>query len=143
MSKFVSVLMSGILAAGAVILAGCETKAQTGALVGAAAGAGVGQLIGRNTAGTLIGAGVGAAGGYIIGNEMDKADQRNNAPRASAAPAAATAADANAETVWITNSNGSQIPVKLVRDGNEYIGPRGERYTTKPTEEQLRAVYGF
>lgn len=142
MKRMLSIVMTLVLGVGTVIVAGCETKAQTGALIGAAAGAGAGQLIGRNTAGTLIGAGVGAVGGYIIGNEMDKADQRK-AERTTVAPASATAASGNTETVWITNSNGSQIPVKLVRDGNEYIGPRGERYTTKPTEEQLRAVYGF
>ena len=61
--------------------AGCETKAQTGALVGAGGGALVGGAIGslshsRAGAGAAIGAGVGALGGYLIGNEADKKDQK-------------------------------------------------------------------
>jgi uncharacterized protein YcfJ len=60
--------------------AGCENKAQTGALLGSAAGAGIGAIIGHQSGhaagGALIGAAVGAGGGYIAGNEMDKKDQR-------------------------------------------------------------------
>ena len=60
---------------------GCESKAQTGALVGAGGGALVGGAIGslshsRAGAGAAIGAGVGALGGYLIGNEADKKDQK-------------------------------------------------------------------
>jgi hypothetical protein len=46
-------------------------------------------------------------------------------------------------TVWITNSNGSMTSVRLTRSGPWYMGPRGEWYTTMPTNEQLRVVYGF
>jgi hypothetical protein len=46
-------------------------------------------------------------------------------------------------TVWITNSNGSTTPVTLTRQGYNYIGPRGEYYSTMPSNEQLRMVYGF
>ena len=75
-----------LLAVGAGSL-GCETKAQTGALVGGAGGAAIGGLIGSTHhsqagAGALIGAGVGALGGYIVGNELDKKDQREGAPSA-------------------------------------------------------------
>ncbi|HEV8291121.1 MAG TPA: glycine zipper domain-containing protein [Tepidisphaeraceae bacterium] len=61
---------------------GCESKAQTGALVGAGGGALLGGAIGslshsRAGAGAAIGAGVGALGGYVVGNEMDKKDQKN------------------------------------------------------------------
>ena len=59
-----------------VLTAGCESDAQTGALIGTAIGAGAGQAIGSDTESTLIGAGVGAVGGYIIGNEQDKQKQR-------------------------------------------------------------------
>src|SRR6266576_2282057 len=60
---------------------GCESKAQTGALVGAGGGALLGGAIGslshsRAGAGAAIGAGVGALGGYLIGNEADKKDQK-------------------------------------------------------------------
>lgn len=120
---------------GLIGIAGCETDAQNKALLGSAIGAGAGQLIGRDTQSTLIGAGVGAGAGYMIGNEQDKARQRQeiNAIRS----------EASTETVWITNTNGSQIPVRLVKDGPAYIGPRGERYPNRPTEDQLRQVYGF
>ena len=57
---------------GLVFVAGCESDAQTGALIGTVIGAGAGQAIGGDTEATLIGAGVGAVGGYIIGNESDK-----------------------------------------------------------------------
>ena len=57
---------------GLVFVAGCESDAQTGALIGTVIGAGAGQAIGGDTEATLIGAGAGAVGGYIIGNESDK-----------------------------------------------------------------------
>src|SRR5687767_14186247 len=76
-----------------IISVGCESKAQTGALVGAGGGALVGGLIGSTHkssagAGAAIGAGVGALGGYLIGNEADKKDQkaREAAARDSAGP---------------------------------------------------------
>ena len=55
-----------------LVLAGCATSAQTGALGGAGAGALMGQLIGHSTGATLIGSGIGLGLGYLIGNEMDK-----------------------------------------------------------------------
>ena len=74
-------LLSGLcLLAMSLVLLGCETKAQTGALVGTGAGAGLGAIIGHQSghagAGALIGGAVGAGGGYMVGNEMDKKDQR-------------------------------------------------------------------
>jgi hypothetical protein len=48
------ILLIGVVGVGS--LAGCESKAQTGA---------------------LIGAGAGAASGYIIGNEMDKSEHHH------------------------------------------------------------------
>jgi len=60
----------------ALLLAGCATKTQTGAVVGAAGGAVVGGVIGKvagSTAkGAIIGAVVGGAAGAIIGSQMDK-----------------------------------------------------------------------
>jgi hypothetical protein len=46
-------------------------------------------------------------------------------------------------TAWVTNSNGSKTAVELTRHGSCYVGPRGEWYTSMPTNEQLRIVYGF
>ena len=114
--------------------AGCENDAQNTAVLGGAVGAGIGALAGGDTEGALTGAAIGAGAGYIIGNESDKA---------KASQQTTTSVDANTVTVWITNSNGSQTPVKLVRDGTGYIGPKEERYSTMPTEEQLKQAYGF
>ena len=46
-------------------------------------------------------------------------------------------------TVWIINSNGSTTSVQLTREGSWYRGAQGEYYASMPTNEQLRALYGF
>ena len=43
----------------------------------------------------------------------------------------------------VPNANGSYTPVTLRRAGGSYVGPRGEYYTTMPTVEQLKGVYGL
>lgn len=122
-----------------LFISSCESDAGTGTLLGSAAGAGIGYAIGGDATGALIGAGVGGAGGYMLGNEGDKkkaqasTNQQLNSIRA----------EQNTETIWITNSNGSKVPVKLRIDGPNYIGPRGEIYNSRPTEDQLKTVYGF
>jgi outer membrane lipoprotein SlyB len=73
--KIVTILLMFAVSLSVVFIGGCESDAQTGALIGAGVGALAGQAIGGDTEGTLIGAGVGAAGGYIIGNEQDKKKQ--------------------------------------------------------------------
>lgn len=118
-----------------LIVTGCESDAQTGALIGTAAGAGIGQLAGRDTEGTLIGAAIGGGVGYIFGNEQDK--------KKTDAQMVALRHEMNSVNVHVTNSNGSIIAVRLQRSGPGYIGPRGEYYPTLPNEEQLRPVYGF
>ena len=123
-------LMLGMLA-----FQGCATNAQTGAAVGAGGGAVAGQAIGGNTKGTLIGAGVGAIGGYLIGNEADKAQ--------AARERDAAYEQANTYIVNVHNSNGSITLVTLRRAGPVWVGPRNEQYSTLPTEEQLRPLYGF
>ncbi len=70
--SLITILIVVAVSLGLLFAAGCESDAQTGALIGTAVGAGAGQAIGRDTESTLIGAGVGAVGGYIIGNERDK-----------------------------------------------------------------------
>jgi len=51
--------------------------------------------------------------------------------------------NASTLTVNVTNSNGSVTPITLLKQGVGYVGPRGEYYSTLPTEDQLRPVYGF
>ena len=65
----------------ALVLAGCESKAGTGAIVGGVGGAAVGGLIGskshaRAGEGALIGGAVGALGGALVGHGMDEADAK-------------------------------------------------------------------
>ncbi len=132
---------------------GCATSDGTGpssgaktAGIGTLAGAGLGAIIGHQSGhtaeGALIGAGTGAVGGYIIGNEKDKAQTQSQLNAAQAQANQATIA-ANTVVINVANSNGSITPVTLTRQGNIYVGPKGEQYTTLPTEEQLRKVYGF
>ena len=101
------IVMALVVSLGSVYLAGCEGEAQIGSALGALAGAGIGQLAGGDTEATLIGAAVGAGAGYMLGNETDKkvAVVERNAIRA----------DQNSTIVWITNSNGSQVPVRLAK----------------------------
>jgi hypothetical protein len=129
------IMMALVVSLGAVYLAGCEGEAQIGSALGALAGAGIGQLAGGDTEATLIGAAVGAGAGYMLGNETDK--------KVAVAERDAIRADQNSTVVWITNSNGSQVPVRLAKNGPAYIGPRGELYNRLPTQDQLRPVYGF
>ncbi len=140
-----------LLLIGAVAITGCETAAGTGTLIGAGTGAVLGGATGaaigghrrghrgaRDGAavGTLLGAAAGAGTGYLIGKQVDKNRQQDAAIQQAQM-------DANTVIVNVQNSNGSLTPVRLVRQGNVWVGPRGETYTTLPTEDQLRPVYGF
>jgi len=132
----VLILMVVAVGLGLAFVAGCESDAQTGALIGTVIGAGAGQAIGGDTESTLIGAGAGAVGGYIIGSERDK--------KKTKAEIDSLRQDMNTVTVNITNPNGSISQVLLRKQGVGYVGPRGEYYNTLPTEEQLRqAGYGL
>ena len=118
-----------------IFAAGCQSDAQTASAIGTLAGAGIGQLAGGDTEATLIGAAVGAGAGYFLGNESDK--------KKAAAERDYIQQEMNTVTVNITNSNGSVSQVKLQKYGIGYIGTRGEYYSTMPTQEQLRVIYGF
>jgi hypothetical protein len=137
--QFVTLMVLATITICVMLSAGCETEAQNSALLGTAIGAGVGALAGGDTEGALIGGAVGGGVGYVAGNESDKKKtQQKTQDQISDLQA-----EQNIETIWITNSNGSQTPVRLTRDGPGYIGPRGERYPSMPTEEQLKQVYGM
>jgi uncharacterized protein YcfJ len=148
--NFVTILTVVGVSLGLALFCGCESDAQTGALIGTAAGAGIGQAIGHDTGSTLIGAGVGGGAGYMIGNESDK--KKTQAEIDSLQQQNMQMQQQNSQmqqqmstvTVNIMNSNGSITPVTLRREGAVYIGPRGETYPTMPTQEQLKqAGYGF
>ncbi|MEW6219760.1 MAG: glycine zipper domain-containing protein [Thermodesulfobacteriota bacterium] len=81
------------------LVVGCTpTKSQMGAAGGSVAGALIGQAIGRNTGGTLIGAAVGGMLGYIVGNEMDKYDQKQVTRVYESAPSGQPASWTNPDT---------------------------------------------
>ena len=130
-----TILMVVAVSLGLALVVGCESDAQTGALIGTGVGAGVGALAGRDTESTLIGAAVGGGAGYMLGNEQDK--------QKAAADREKIREEMNTVIVNITNSNGSISQVRLRKQGFGYVGPRGEYYDKLPTEDQLRAVYGF
>ncbi len=139
LKRFVTLVVLAAVAVCVMFSAGCETEAQNSALLGTAIGAGVGALAGGDTEGALIGGAIGGGVGYVAGNESEKKKTEQKTQQ----QIANIQAQQNIITVWITNSNGSQQPVKLTKDGPGYIGPRGERYPSMPTEEQLKQVYGM
>ena len=133
--KLITILFAVALSLVLTFTSGCGSNAMNSSAIGGLAGAGIGQLAGGDTEATLIGAAIGAGTGYIFGNESDrkKTDARMDNLRN----------DQNTRTVWITNSNGSQRPVRLAKNGPGYVGPRGEIYSKLPSEDDLRMVYGF
>jgi hypothetical protein len=52
-------------------------------------------------------------------------------------------AEAVTSYVNLSNPNGSVTPVAIKRQGNVYVGPRGEQYTSYPTVQQLQPIYGI
>jgi len=129
-----TIVLAG-MAAGLLMMAGCRSAAQTGAVVGGLAGAGLGQVIGASTGATILGAAIGGVAGYMMGNEKDKI--RVPTERVHMRQ------EMDYVTVNISNSNGSISLVRLRRQGIGYLGARGEYYDHLPTEDELRPVYGF
>ncbi|MCM8794340.1 MAG: glycine zipper domain-containing protein [Candidatus Omnitrophica bacterium] len=113
-----------------------------GSLAGAGLGAIIGHQSGETGEGAAIGAALGGVGGYVLGNEQDKAEMQAQAAGAQA-QAAAALQTASTVVINVRNTNGSITPITIRREGNLYVGPRGEIYTQLPTEDQLRPVYGF
>ena len=135
-NKWITKMIILVAFTSTAMITGCQSDAQTGALIGGATGAGIGQLAGRDTKSTLIGAAVGTGAGYMIGNESDK--------KKTKAEMEGIRQEMNTVTVNVINSNGSITPVSLKKQGVGYLGPRGEYYNSLPTSEQLRqAGYGL
>lgn len=146
-------MKTGFTLALGLALTGCATTegsgpssaaktAGAGAVIGAGLGAIIGHQSGETGKGAAVGAAVGGLGGYAVGNEKDKS-AANTQTQAAQAQANAAYHDATTVVINVTNSNGSITPVTLRKQGNVYVGPKGEQYTALPTEEQLRSVYGF
>lgn len=134
----------GMIAMGAMLVSGCTTTQQsTGA--GAVVGGGLGAMMGHNLGsgsgdrdkGALIGAGLGALMGNQMGKQKETQQQMDARVRAMEA-------ESQKQTAWITNPNGSRTPVVLTRaSGGMWVGPRGEYYSSFPTEAELKPLYGL
>ena len=112
--KMLNCVMLILVPALLIVFTGCESDAQTGALIGSGIGAGVGALAGGDTEGTLIGAAVGGGAGYMLGNEGDKKKQVQQTDEKFAQ----MQDQMNTVMVNVTNSNGSVIQIPLKKQGN-------------------------
>ena len=63
-------------------------------------------------------------------------------PQAAPAVAQPQAPERETVTVNVPNSDGSFIPITLLKSNNGYIGPQGEYYEGHPTVKQLKVLYG-
>ena len=146
MISAVSVLL--VTAFAVALVSGCATPPPyqqrqselNDTVIGAALGGVLGGILGNNLGNgrnQVLGAAMGTALGGWAGNQIGQGQDMTRNRIGALEQAQSTV------TVNIHNSNGSYIPVVLHKYGNEYIGPRGEYYTTLPTEDQLKKVYGF
>ena len=113
---------------------------QQGRIGGATTGGIIGGVIGNNVGdgnNQVLGAAIGAALGAFIGDQygqrQDHVDSQLQTNRQLATQ----------RVVSIQNSNGSYTDVVLTQQGSTWVGPRGERYMSFPSLEQLRQGYGF
>jgi hypothetical protein len=142
MKTFQKAGIAGVAMMALMTMSGCATKEETGTLAGAGVGAGVGTIVGNQVGSRAGGALVGGALGALVGNRMGASADKQDVTDAKVN---ALQQQANSQTVWITNSNGSKSSVTLSKGpmGN-WVGPRGEYYENFPTEDQLKkAGYGF
>ncbi len=142
-----SIWMTGVCAA-ALLAGGCASPSYqarqsevNSAVIGALAGGTLGGVIGNNTGdreNDVLGAAIGAATGAWMGQQYGQG-QDNTRHRLTALET-----QNQTETIMVNNSNGSYTPVMLNKVGyGQYRGPRGEIYTARPTEDQLKTAYGF
>jgi len=129
--------------AGTILVSGCTTT-QQGTAAGVGIGAAVGAIAGNNMGGSgdrdkgaLIGGAVGGLVGHQLGQQKETRQQQEQRLQQ-------LESQAQSRTVWITNANGSRTSVVLrAGEGGTWVGPKGEVYSSFPTEEQLRPVYGI
>jgi hypothetical protein len=105
------------------------------------AGALIGGIIGYQSDEALAGA---LIGGAILGvgellSQTDKIGEENEEEQG----ACSGPQQDQKVVVEVTNSNGSITPVLLTKKGSLYVGPDGEAYSQRPTDQQLRPVYGL
>lgn len=147
MNKMTILKTVGMTVVAGLMTAGCATPQYqqnpntfNQAAIGAALGALAGGVIGNNSHGAfgnregmVAGAAIGALLGGTMGHQSDSANAQIGAVNEVA----------STTVINVQNSNGSYTPITLRRMGNQYVGPRGEYYSTLPTEQQLKVAYGF
>ena len=107
-------------------IAGCSSKAGTGAVIGSLGGAAVGGLIGSKSGdagkGAAIGAGVGALGGAAIGHDQDKKDERkrDEAPAPTQPPVSASVTRSDVIEWSQTNVTDDVIIDRIQRSGSTF-----------------------
>jgi uncharacterized protein YcfJ len=133
----------GTLLAGLLFQAGCAsmTPTQQSTAIGTGIGAAVGAILGNNLGNSQndreLGIAAGALVGGVVGHQYGRQGELQRQVNTVQQQQFMT-------TVWIENSNNSKTPVVLRQtEGGQYIGPRGEYYTTLPTQDQLKSVYGM
>lgn len=140
-------ILIAVLATG-LLVSGCASPTYQArqseidsSLLGAVAGGVLGGVIGNNVGdgkNDVLGAAIGSAAGAWMGNQYGKT-QDNTRNRLESLEM-----QSQAETIMIANSNGSYTPVTLTKVGyGQYRGPRGEIYTARPSEAQLKQAYAF
>ena len=117
------------------------------ALFGALVGVIVGHQSNEDGAGAAVGAAIFGVEGLLeeidanktskqVSHYHDTCDQKTPDPTP-------VLSQGDKITIHITNNNGSTTPIELHRKDGFYVGPKGELYQELPTEEQLKAIYGF
>jgi len=127
----ITVVLALSLSGGCAGMKGSEIygKALGGALIGGI----IGYQSDEATAGALMGAAIFGVGEFLHqADELDKKEVNKSRDECE-----------EKIIVDVHNSNGSITPVPLKKKGDNYIGPKGERYEELPTEEQLKPVYGM
>lgn len=126
-----------------IVAAGCATRQQEYAARGAAGGGVIGAILGNNIDGlnTEEGALLGAITGGLFGGHVGQTRVEQERARRQIQQ---LEKQANTETIWIRNSNGSRTAVIMQKaEGGQWIGPKGEYYDHLPSAAELRPVYGI
>ncbi|WP_272700966.1 glycine zipper domain-containing protein [Desulfovibrio sp. Fe33] len=121
------------------LLAGCQTtRTQNAAGIGTLAGATLGALTFKNkVSGAAIGAGVGLLAGYIVGNEMEKADQARLYDTLETSPSGYA-------TEWVNPDTRTRYEA-IPEPPREYADGRVERDVTinaRMADGSTQTVYG-
>ncbi len=132
--------------------AGSDKHTIWGAVLGAGAGLALGESV--DDIDTSIAIPALAIAGGLIGHELDRAKDRSNkvrqvlekTPKPVVKPGPAKPnyhPGVEFVKIPIRHKNGMETDIRLIRLGDAFVGPRGERYETLPTSKALAETYGM